>query len=354
MLRAKLPTVLNSQGKPIVLNQKEMAMAKYWEKQITERFGNSLGYEVSITTLTTIAMKVSEQKFFEIPPADYFPMVVGQGAWSTNITTYRSFDIGDNFETGILNLAGQNARLATVDAGVDAVNINVYNWSKESQWSIFELEQASKSGNWDVVSAKEKSRKKNWDLGIQRIAFLGARGLNSASGPCLGLLNQPGITINTSVITAPISSLSSANFAILCGKLVETFRSNCNRTAWPDRFVIPESDYNQLAQQSSPSFPIKSQLQVLEESLQIATRKPGFKILPLAYGDEAYNSAEINKQCYVLLKYDEESLNMQIPVPYTNTLANSINNFQFQAAAYGQFSGVQVLRPLEVLYFQYA
>lgn len=343
--------VLNSKGEPITLNPLEQSIADYNQRQLRERFSNNLGYEVSITTLTTIMKKISEQKFFEVAPADYFPVVVGEGAWSSNLTTYRSFVMGDNFETGVLNLGGQNSRLATADAGVDALNILVYNWAKETQWSIMELNIAAKSGNWDIVSAKEEARKKNWDLGIQRVAFLGARGLNSPSGTCVGLLNLPGITFNTTVITQAISSMTTTQQAAVGAQLVEAYRSNNNRTAWPSHFIMPESDYNGMASQSSPDFPIKSKLQVLEEALKIVTRNQNFKILPLAYGDTAYSG--LSKQMYVLLNYDPKSLNMQVPVPYTNTLANSINNFQFQAAAYGQFTGVLALRPLEVLYLGY-
>ena len=53
------------------------------------------------------------------------------------------------------------------------------------------------------------------------------------------------------------------------------------------------------------------------------------------------------------VKQEEESLNMAIPVPYTSTVANSINNFSFQNVAYSQFTGVNVLRPLELLYFDF-
>jgi hypothetical protein len=54
---------------------------------------------------------------------------------------------------------------------------------------------------------------------------------------------------------------------------------------------------------------------------------------------------------YVLLNYDEEALRMDIPLDYTNTLANSLDNFSFQNAGYGQFTGVLAYRPLELLYF---
>jgi hypothetical protein len=53
----------------------------------------------------------------------------------------------------LIDLGGESARLAAVDAGVDALNIKVYNWAKTIYWSIFELEQASRSGNWDLIAA---------------------------------------------------------------------------------------------------------------------------------------------------------------------------------------------------------
>lgn len=104
------PTVRNAKGKAITFTRREQLIVNH-----NQRLCNSLGYEVSITTLTAIMKKVSEQKFFQVAFADYLPVVVGEGAWSTNLTTYRSFQIGDVFETGILNLGGQNSRLASAD-----------------------------------------------------------------------------------------------------------------------------------------------------------------------------------------------------------------------------------------------
>lgn len=360
----KQPIITNSLGQPIVLNEQEKYAAELMQRKVNEAckiynkmFNSALGYEIPITTLTTIMKKVSEQKFFEIPPADYLPVRVGEGAWSSLLTTYRSFDIGDQFETGIVDTAGQSARIAMSDAGVDALTISVFNWAKSIGWTIMDLELAAKSGNWDLVSAKEESRKKNWDLGIQKIAFLGAQGQNAVGGNCLGLLNQgSAVTTNTTVITKAISTMSTSELKTFCLQVVEAYRANCNRTAWPTHFIIPESDYNGLASQASPDFPIKSTLQLLEETFQIITRKKDFAILPLAYGDAAYHSEVASlagKQIYVLLNYDEKSLRMDIPVPYTNTLANSLDNFSFQNVGYGQFTGVLAYRPLEMLYFTY-
>lgn len=352
--RLKQPTIRNSKGEVIKLSPKEQYHANYMQKIVNERFGNELGYEINITTLTTIVKKVSEQKFFELAPADYLPVKVGEGTWSSNLTTYRSFDMAGEFEDGIINTGGQNSRLATADSGIDALNIKVYPWAKSVGWSIFDLELAAKSGNWDIVASKEKARKRNWDLGIQRVAFLGANGLNGSNGSCLGLLNQPGVTVNTTLIQKPLSEMSPEELKVFLKGSLEAYRSNCNRTAWPTHLHIPESDYNGLSTQSSPDFPIKSTLELLEEAFQTSTRNKQFKILPVAYADADYHAGVASiegKNVYTLMRYDEESVRMDIPLDYTNTQANSLENFNFQNAGYGQFTGVLAYRPLEMLYF---
>lgn len=358
--RLKQPLICNSKGEPIVLTSEEQYHADMVHEELHRRhymrLHNSLGYEIPITTLTTIMKKISEQKYFEIPPAEYMPVKVGDAAWSEQLTTYRSFDMAGEFEQGIINTGGDNSRLASADAGVDALNIKVYLWAKSVGWNIGQLEFAAKSGNWDVVSAKEEARKKNWDLGIQRIAFLGARGQNAAGGTTLGLLNQAGVTTNTSVITKPISKMTTDELKAFTAVVIDTYRSNCNRTCWPTHFIIPESDYNGLASQASADFPIKSTLQLLEETFQIITRNKQFKILPCAYSDAAYHAdvpVIATKQVYVLLNYDEKSVRMDVPLAYTNTLANSLDNFSFQNVGYGQFTGVLAYRPAELFYMGY-
>ena len=358
MRRLKQPTICNDKGEPIVLNAQERAHCAWTQKLVNERFQNALGYEVNITTLTAIAKKVSQMKLYEIAPADYLPIRVGEGTWSSNIQTFRSFDIADVFESGIINTGGNNTRASVGDAGVDSLNIKVNNWMKACGWSIFDLELAARSGNWDLVTAKEKTRKRNWDLGIQRIAFLGAYNLNGSSGPIQGLLNQQGITFNTTLITQAISAMTSAQLSTFQQGAIKAYRSNCNYTAYPTHFIVPESDYNGMAAQASSTYPIKTILQLLEEGFQTITRNKNFKILPLAYCDIANATngnlpSQVTTSMYCLLNYDEESVRMDIPLDYTNTLANSLDNFQFQNAGYGQFTGVLAYRPLELLYMGY-
>lgn len=335
---------LNSKGEAVKLNAKEQQVARALEIQNAE-YLNALGIDIPITTLTTAIKSVSEQKFYKIAPAEYLPVVVGEGAFSTNLLKYTSFNMGGDFEQGLIHTSTHNAQLAQADAGVEGVQIPVINWAKGLSWNLFEVQQAAKTGNWDLITEKEKARKTNWDLGIQKAAFLGVESVGAK-----GLLNQTNVTSDTTTISAAIKTMTPAQFQAFVGEIYAKYRANSSYTAEPDTFILPESDYNGLAAAVDPNFPIKSKLQYLKEAFaEIVGHEVAIK--KLAYADAAQSGLGVQR--YVLLRKDADSLAMNIPVDYTATLANSINGFHWENAAYGQFTGVKVFRPKEVLYFDY-
>jgi len=348
------PIIYNSTTKKkIILNAFDQQQANH-----SQSLMNSLGYEINITSLTAIARRITEQKFFQIRPSDYIPVRAGEGAWSSNIVTYRSFDVAAEFETGVVNLGANSTRLAEANTAVDSVPVQVFDWGKSIGWSIPQLQKAARSGNWDLVTSLEKARKRNWDLGIQAIAFLGMG--NGSNSQCLGLLNQQGITTQAtpSFLSKPISKMTTAELKTFTQTIVEQYRSNCQRTTFPTHFVIPESDYNGIASTASPDFPIKSTLELLQETFRTICMNPDFRILPLAYADGAYGiykNLPVNQQLqiYTLYRSDEESLRMDIPVPYTTTVPNSTDNYTLQNVGYGEYTGVMAYRPLEMMYFTF-
>jgi hypothetical protein len=333
--------ILNSKGQPIVLNEREKKVAN-----AAQRFVNDIGYDINITTLTTILKKITEQKFYQIAFADYVPVVVGEGAWSQQLTTYKEYSPGGKFAQGIINTGANDDRLASVDTLVENVNTVVRLWAKTINWTLADLEYASKAGNWDLITAKESSRKRNWDLGVQEVAFLGLEG-DTAKLP--GLLNQAGITTNTTEIPVLINAMTTTQFQNLLQKIFAAYRANCNFTAYPTHFTIPEKDYNGLASLPDVTFPLKSKLEILLQAFKTLTMNPNFQILPCSYGNKEINGTANN--IYALYNYDETSMRMSVPVPYGNTVANTVNGFQFQNVGYGQFTGLQLLRPAELLYF---
>lgn len=336
------PKILNAKGEEIVLNEFEQKRADY-----NQKIANDLGVDVDITTLTTIVKKVTQQKFFEIAPADYMPVKVGEGAWSSVLSTWREVSSGSDFEEGNVNQGVDSGRLASADAAVDLVQVPVINWAKKSSWNIMDVAQAAKAGNWDLVEARMRARKKNWDLGIQKVAFLGS----ATNSRVRGLYTQTGVSINETVITAPISGLSTTNFKTFCTQILAAYRNNAEFTAMPTHFIMPELDYLGMAAPTSADFPLKSALAVLLETFQVMTGNPNFKIKPCAYATASKNSLGVQR--YILLNYDETSGRMDIPVDFTATMANSLDSFSFQNVAYGQYTGFQMYRPKEMLYFDF-
>jgi hypothetical protein len=305
---------------------------------------NDFGYDIAITTLTQVRQEIVEQVFYEVAPAEYMPVDVGTGAWMQELLTYATYATGDDFESGNLKV-GSESKLPRVGAGITPITTPIVNWAKELEYSLMDINQAAKSGNWSLIQSLERARKMNWDLGIQKIAFLGSTGNTNIKG----LLNLAGVNSNTSLITGPISSMNSTNFAALVAGLLGAYSTNSSKTALPDTFVIPLADYLGLAAPTNEDFTIVSKL----DYLLTAFRKfiPNFKILGLAYGNADSNNLGLTR--YALYKSTPDCLSMFIPVNYTTALVGSLNNFQFQGVGYGQYSGVQVFRPKTVLYLDY-
>ena len=307
----------------------------------------STGYQYIIDTLSFIRSKVIEQKFYEIPIADYVPVDVGEAAWSEEIIQNISFMTGGGFFDGDIDQGQGGERLATVDAALAPVRMPVRTWAKAANWTIMEIAMAAAASKWDVVSSKLESLKKNWDLGIQQVAFLG----HPAVSTITGLLNNAAVTINTSLLPTTVSKMTAAQFATFVAAVLGTYFANTNSTAMPDTLIMPTSDVLGLATPVSSDYPLISKMTYLEDAFKKASGNAGFKILPLAYAQAAQNlAAGIGKQRHVLFKRDPDVLSLSIPVDLTMLEAKSTNGINWQEPAYGQYSGVLATRPREILY----
>ena len=334
-------------GKPIVLSARE-----YQNSVRQHEMLNALGFEIDTTSLTAFSKTVTEQKFWQVRPSDYLPVRVGDGAWAAELITYRSVSTAGDFEAGMFNTGAGSARMPSADTGVDSISVKIKNWNEQIEWTLPELQFASRSGNWDLVTSKEKARKVHWDLGIQKMAFVGA----TSDSNIKGLLTQSDINANTTLITKLISSMTAAEFNTFVQGIMSAYRVNCNYTAYPTHFIMPETDYNGLVAPVSESYPMITKLQYLLEAFKTASMNPNFKILPLAYAAKANNSTitGLNKNRYTLLNYAEDTVRMDIPVDYTSTAVGTSDNYNFKNVGFGQFTGAKFYRPLEGLYFDWS
>lgn len=338
---------------------KELANSVGWKPgmKLLNSDGNidsaSLGYQYTIQTTTFIRERVVEQKFYEVPMADFVPIDVGVGAWMEDIKTNLVYDVAGAFEDGIVSVASGPSQLSTVDVGTSPKNAKVITWAKGYQYSIPEVNKALASNNWDVISGKMKSLTKNWQLGLQKICFLG---LQQDLADVPGLLSSPDVTVNTAVITQFISSMSSSQFQALVASILAAYAANANFTVMPDTFAMPLSDYLGLGTAASNQFPIVDMITYLENMFKRITGMKDFKILPLAYGQKAQNAGywtSLGTNRYVLYRRNPETLKMDIPVDFVLNPAGTSNNFNWQGVGAGQFTGAIFYRPAEALYFDH-
>lgn len=311
---------------------------------------NSLGYQYATQTTTFIRERVVEQKFYQVPIADYVPVDVGVGAWMEDIKTNLVYDVAGDFASGIISVASAPSQIATVDVGTAPINAKVITWAKGYQYSVPEVSKALAANNWDVVSGKMSALVKNWQLGIQQIAFLG---LQQDQTNVPGLLTSPQVTVNSSVITANISSLIASAFQALVANILAAYALNANYTAMPNTFIMPLNDYLGLGTAASSGFPIVSMIDYLTNFFKQITGEKDFKILPLAYAQQAQNAAFNNTDRYCLYRRDPETVKMDIPVDFTLNPAGTANNFNWQGVGAGQFTGAIFYRPAEAIYFDH-
>ncbi|MDE3073906.1 MAG: DUF2184 domain-containing protein [Chloroflexota bacterium] len=312
------------------------------------------GYQILTDTLTYIKQQESTQTYYELggkKPSDFVPVAVGEGAWAGNILTRRVYQNAGDFESGLVRQGSHDARKTASSVSMDSVSIPTFLWEDGVEYNLMEIEQSLMASNWDIVAAKHAARHKKFQLGVQAITFLGTK-----SGSMEGLLNTTKVNVNTSFITAAINSLNASGFSTFVAGLIQTYFANANATVLPNRFVIPMSDYlglQVLVPGSAGTFPV-SMFSYLENAFK-ALCGSDFQIVGNAYADATYNNAlrGLNKQVYALYRYDDKTLRMDIPVDFTVTQPNSLDNFNFQDTAYAQITGVGFYKPLEVLLFQY-
>lgn len=316
---------------------------------------STLGYQYTIQTTTLIRAETVNQKFYTVPFADYIPVIPGEAAWMETIKTNLVYKIGGNFEQGIVNIGAEKNTFSKVNVGTSPVNQSVALWAKMYDYSVFEVNKALALNNWDVVAGKLEALKTEWDLGLQKVSFLG---LLSDINNFPGLLSQPNVNVNTTVITKNISTFTPADFEAFVAAILAAYFANSNNTVLPDHFSIPMDDYLGLAAFINPSFPLAGSMFIdaLENAFKKITGNANFRVYGVLYGKMATNAGywtPNGTQRYCLYRKDPKSVRMDLPLDFVLASPVPVGPVQFEGLGYGQFTGVISFRPAEMLYFDH-
>jgi len=307
------------------------------------------GYQYTIQTTTQIMAQVIKQKFYEVPFADYIPVAVGNGAGLESIRTNLEYIVAGDFSNGYINNASGDSRTPTVDIAIGNKNAVIKTWRGAYKYTVIETMKAAAAINYDAVSGKMGALKKIWDLGIQKMAFLGE--LSDLSN-VPGLLNNSDITIDAGVtIPKAISNMDPTEFSTFVSLWVAAYFANSNRTVRPNTAVLPMYDFLGLQNPVSPTYPMITKMDYLQNALDKACQAK-VEIIPSAYAEKAvnagYTSTLGNDRYY---RKEAETLRLDIPIDFTLLAPGTQNNFDWSGIAYGQHTGCVVYRPREVMYF---
>ena len=298
----------------------------------------------TVDTLTTIQEKVLETKYYTtpFPLTDYVKMDVGRGAYGTSIFQFVTAYTGATFEQSIVNPASTGVHNnATSDIRIDGISIKNNFFRNDYSISNEELRMAAAGRvSFDIVEQKEKARKQMWDLGIQKSHFLGI-------GDNKGLLNQTGVTVNTSLLPTGLALLSVAEIKNFAANAISTYYNQTKGTYFPNRWCMPSDAYMQLGVPYGNTFGMPTLLEVFENAFKKAGAPADFKIVHTIY---ANNAATTTYGRHVLYNNDEENIIRYIPKAYTPHPLFPLGSLDMISQSEGQFTGVQVKKPETVLY----
>lgn len=311
--------------------------------------GNPLGIEQNLTTLTQLLANVQRQKFYTLNGqalTDFVPIEMGTGAYAHQMTQFAVAQVGDNFETGIVQAGNGINKDANVDIAVDTISIRNNFWRMKYQVTNEIVRSAQvNQATFSYIEELERARLKTYQLGLQKITFLGTDdGLNE------GLLNLSGVTVNTNLMPANFGTMSTAQLNNFVTTTMSTYFGLTNSTVFPNTFIVPTSDLAGLATYISSTYPVgETRKEFLERAFKAAGAPADFKILHTVYNQTAGNSGAPR---YVLYNRDADTLSMYIPKPYTPYPLYPVGSLDMISDAEAQFTGVWAKRPQEILYLE--
>lgn len=308
---------------------------------------DSLGIEQNLTTLTQLLANVQRQKFYTLNGqalTDFIPIEMGTGAYAKQLTQFAVAQVGDSFETGIVQAGNGINKDANLDIVVDTISIRNNFWRMKYQATneIVRMAQVNQE-TFSYIEEMERARLKTAQLGLQKVAFKGTDdGLNE------GLLNLSGVTVNTTLLPATFATMTTAQLNNFVTTAMSTYFALTNSTVFPNTMVIPTSDLAGLATYISDTYPVgETRKEYLERAFKAAGAPADFKILHTVYNQTAGTGGG-NR--YVLYNRDADTLSMYIPKPYTPYPLYPVGSLDMISDAEMQFTGVWAKRPQEILY----
>ena len=326
---------------------KEMLRNNLMQAQRVNNSGADVtGLEATITTLTDIIGGVVETKYYELNGqklSDFCKIEVGRGAYATELMQYASTFVGNNGKQGIVNPTANGISKdanSSIQIGSIKMPNNFWRWDYTVTNELVNMAQKH-AETFSIIEENEKARKKIWDLMLQDAWFNGL-----GDGRSYGLLNQPNVTVDTTLMTAELGAMTDAQFQTFLAKVAGEYNKVSNYAISFNRMLIPSEQYFALTQPYG-TFGL-NRLQVLEDAMKRIVGAD-FKIVHAKYCTGA-SAQGGNKGRYVFYNDDADNVCAYLPVPYTPMPLFPQGSLDLISQAHGQFITPFVKRTNAVLY----
>lgn len=326
---------------------KEMLRNNLMQAQRVNNSGADVtGLEATITTLTDIIGGVVETKYYELNGqklSDFCKIEVGRGAYATELMQYASTFIGNNGKQGIVNpTANGISKDANSSIKIGSIKMpnNFWRWDYTVTNELVNMAQKN-AETFSIIEENEKARKKIWDLMLQDAWFNGL-----GDGRSYGLLNQPNVTVNTTLMTAELGDMTDAQFQTFLAKVAGEYNKVSNYAISFNRMLIPSEQYFALTQPYG-TFGL-NRLQVLEDAMKRIVGAD-FKIVHAKYCTGA-SAQGGNKGRYVFYNDDADNVCAYLPVPYTPMPLFPQGSLDLISQAHGQFVCPFLKRETSMMY----
>ena len=301
----------------------------------------------TVDTLTEIVSGAVEAKYYELAgqtPSDFLNIDTGRGAYSTGLFQFTTAYVGATFKECIINPAS-NAINANANSSIAIDGINIPNNFYAQRYGVRQeaIKMAARNAvNFDIVEMNEKARAKNYQLGFQETMFLGL-----GDGKTYGLLNQPNVTVNTSLLPVAVESMTTAQIKTFAATALATAFAGSNQTIMPNRWCMPTSTFMALGVPYGDTFGMPTVKEVLEKAFKEAGAPADFKIVHTVYNETAGTGS---KGRHVFYNTDVDNIVMCAPVVYTPHPLYPQGSLDLISDAEAQFTGVWVKRQGSILY----
>ena len=326
---------------------KEMLRNNLMQAQRVNNSGADVtGLEATITTLTDIIGGVVETKYYELNGqklSDFCKIEVGRGAYATELMQYASTFVGNNGKQGIVNPTANGISKdanSSIQIGSIKMPNNFWRWDYTVTNELVNMAQKN-AETFSIIEENEKARKKIWDLMLQDAWFNGL-----GDGRSYGLLNQPNVTVNTTLMTAELGDMTDAQFQTFLAKVAGEYNKVSNYTISFNRMLIPSEQYFALTQPYG-TFGL-NRLQVLEDAMKRIVGAD-FKIVHAKYCTGA-SAQGGNKGRYVFYNDDADNVCAYLPVPYTPMPLFPQGSLDLISQAHGQFVCPFLKREASMMY----